>query len=299
MGSLKALQLLVTAAQILEDGRQTFSRQEIVKKINEIKYLSAQKQVPRLSLRKEVIHLENQMKSVFSLEKKLKEKEKGEKHKVAALKRQITHLRKKLEASEDKDLNLRLEKLTHLIGDFMAKHGTELDVELSEKIIKELDIKEKKVKEKKVKVNKTVAQETIEQNYKLSPEEITSFNRLQNHLQSLKHELEIHKQLETQNPEVMKSIEDRTAVVEKKISDLYEKYPELAKGIQVEEQPKQEVVETTLTPIEMQQEIKHTLMLGGNGITDKELIFGDSVKPTAKSDIDDELPMPPPPRMTN
>ena len=98
MGSLKTKQLLYRTSRQLEKERSTFSRIEIVKKMNEIKYLSTQKKVPRLSLRKEIIHLEKELEKATELEKKVIQVKKHETKRVTALKKQITNLKKKLEA---------------------------------------------------------------------------------------------------------------------------------------------------------------------------------------------------------
>ena len=55
MVSINAYILLQKAATISLQKWDAVSKQEIQRKINEIKYLSSQKKVPRLSLRKEVI----------------------------------------------------------------------------------------------------------------------------------------------------------------------------------------------------------------------------------------------------
>ena len=103
MGSLKAKQLLLRAAKYLDKERSKYSKQEIVKKINEIKYLSAQKKVPRLTLRKEIIHLENKLGTVLEFEKDLLKKKKEESTKVKALKKQIVSLKNKLTTYKDKN----------------------------------------------------------------------------------------------------------------------------------------------------------------------------------------------------
>ena len=70
MSSLHAIQLLTTAARLARDEQESFSKVEITKKLQDIKYLSSQKKVPRLSLRKDIIHLENQLQGVLGLEER-------------------------------------------------------------------------------------------------------------------------------------------------------------------------------------------------------------------------------------
>ena len=40
-------------------------------RINEIKYLARQKKVPKLTLQKQIVHLEQQLRSIFELERKI------------------------------------------------------------------------------------------------------------------------------------------------------------------------------------------------------------------------------------
>ena len=61
MASFRTIQLLSRISSIAQREKESFSKTEIIKKINEIKYLSSQKKVPKLTLRKEIIHLENQL----------------------------------------------------------------------------------------------------------------------------------------------------------------------------------------------------------------------------------------------
>ena len=108
MVSYQARELLTRVALTYRHQKDAFSRQEIVKKINEIKYLSAQKKVPKLSLRKEIIHLENKLKSIFDIEKTLAAQNKRESSKVAALKKRIRNLSERLAAAEDKDMQKKI-----------------------------------------------------------------------------------------------------------------------------------------------------------------------------------------------
>lgn len=129
MTSLLTRQLLFRVAQNYQHQLTTFSRQEIIQKINEIKYLSAQKKVPRLSLRKEILHLENKLQSVFLLERRLQEQKKHEAKKIANYKRQITLLNKKLAVTEDHHLRRKVEKLSHLLGENLAQKEIRQDVQ--------------------------------------------------------------------------------------------------------------------------------------------------------------------------
>ncbi len=300
MGSLKTKQLLLKAAKYLDKERAKFSRQEIIKKINEIKYLSAQKKVPRLTLRKEIIHLENRLGTVIESEKKLLKKKKEESTKVQALKKQIVSLKKKLTTYEDKNLDKKVEKLSHLLAEFLAKHGSKEDIELSKKVLKEVKIKDKKLKAKlkTVQVKKKKGKKKINVKNKEKPKharhavkrekvgekiapltenEIVRVKELQNRLAFLKKEL-----LQTKDfsPEQIKIMKEKANFIERKLNEYYDQHPEL---LTVEEK-KSKVVES---PIKA-GEVKHTLMIGQGAVPSK----------AKEKEPEEELPLPPPPKVT-
>ncbi len=142
MVSLNTRILFSNLTRGYQKEHSSFSKIEIVNKINEIKYLSAQKNVPRLTLRKEVLHLENKLAEVLELEKSQKENQKRESTKVQLLKKQITQLRSKLATCQDKEMEKKVERLSHLLGDFLAKKGSKEEIELSSKVLGELKIKD-------------------------------------------------------------------------------------------------------------------------------------------------------------
>jgi hypothetical protein len=296
MGALRSIQVLLTVAKHLEKERLSFSRQEIVKKMNEVKYLSAQKKVPRLTLRKEIIHLENRLKGVFDFEKKLHKQEKADKGKMSSLKRQVTILHKKLDACQDKDLNKRLEKISHLIGEFLAKHGTEIDVELSRQLMEELKIKEKKVKIKKVKK----PQQTVKTVKTLSSEEKNRIEQLHRRLKALKQQIDIDEELGNKDQKQLEVLDHKVLILEEKLEEYYKKFPELIK-----EHNKVDEVENVVvnSPIEVKEEVKHTILLGSNvsSSTKDDLIMGSVPQYDIKTDqeLESELPLPPPPRITS
>ncbi len=121
MVSLTARLLLMRAANQYVSGRKSFCKEEIAKRINEIKYLSAQKKVPKLTLRKEIIHLERQLKDIFELEKRLLDQEQKESAKVSWLKQEITQLKKRIAVSDDANLQKKVDHLSHLLGETLAK----------------------------------------------------------------------------------------------------------------------------------------------------------------------------------
>ena len=68
MNVLKARQLLVKAAQMSLKEREIFSKERLVQRLQEIKYLGSQKKVPKITLRKEIIHLEEDLSGLFSFD---------------------------------------------------------------------------------------------------------------------------------------------------------------------------------------------------------------------------------------
>jgi hypothetical protein len=302
MGSLRSMQLLLTVAKHLEQERLSFSKQEIIKSMNEVKYLSAQKDVPKLTLRKKIIHLEDRLKGVFEFEKKLHQKEKEEKGKMSSLKRQVTILHKKLDACEDQDINQRLGKVSHLIGEFLAKHGTEIDVELSRQLVAELKIKEKKVKVKKSKVKskEITKQQIITQQHNLTAEEKNRIEQIYRRLQGLKQQIKIDEELDVKDVQQLEVIEHKIMILEEKLEDYYEKYPELVKEHNKIAEVENVVVES---PLEVKEEGKHTILLGNNAsaTTKDDLIMGTGPQYDVKTDqeLEEELPLPPPPRMSS
>lgn len=137
MSSLKTQQFLLKVATIYLNERQVLPKADVLKIIQEIKYLSAQKKVPKLTLRKEIIHLEQQMQRVFEIEEKLNLKEKQESVKITSLKRQITLLKNRLSMAEDKDLQRKVEKLSSLLGECLAKKNSAEDANLQEHVVAE------------------------------------------------------------------------------------------------------------------------------------------------------------------
>src|SRR3989344_8037096 len=137
MVSLTTTVLLIRAAREYVGERKGFSKEEIVKRINEIKYLSGQKKVPKLTLRKEIIHLEHQLQNIFELEKKLLGQEKKESAKIALLKQEIALLKQRIATSEDKDLQKKVDSLSHLLGESLAKQSIIEEVALTKRTSEE------------------------------------------------------------------------------------------------------------------------------------------------------------------
>lgn len=127
MASLQALHFLVTAARLDQKSRSSYSRAEIVKKLNEVKYLSAQKKIPRLSLRKEILHLEHKVSQIIQFEEKNK---KEDSLKIEALKNEVAMLRRRLVTTQDKDVTKKVEKLAHLLAACLAQKDVRREVKL-------------------------------------------------------------------------------------------------------------------------------------------------------------------------
>lgn len=269
MNSLRTRQLLLNAAHEYKREVESFSKSEISKQINEIKYLSAQKRVPKLTLRKEIVHLESKLKSILELEKKLAKKKSKEQRKITSLKRQITTLKNKLHVSEDKDLTKKVEKLSHLIGDYLAKCGTSEEVAISRKLLK--DIKEDMAgKEVKKEVKEKVVEELPgkEEEKKLLLQKAES---IQIRVNSLKHEIAIHKELETKSPEQIKEIEAKVEMIEETLKNFYGNHPE--------------ITEVNVVKEELPGKVKHNLLF-------------EPPKPEEKEQgMEEGLPLPPPPRV--
>ena len=142
MVSISTQHLLARTAQLYNVKHRAFSKEEIVRKVNEIKYLSSQKKVPKLTLRKEIVHLENKLQIIFNLEKQIFEHEKKESAKVAAMRKEMAALKERLAQSEDKDLRMKVDRLSHVLGETLAKKSSIEDVALSTKIVKEYQRKD-------------------------------------------------------------------------------------------------------------------------------------------------------------
>ncbi|MEK6939689.1 MAG: hypothetical protein AABX31_03085 [Nanoarchaeota archaeon] len=234
MSSLQALQLLTTAARLARDERESFSKVEINKKLQDIKYLSSQKKVPRLSLRKDIIHLENQLQGVLELEERFARHKDKESVTVASLKQQITVLKNKLRAVEDLDLDKKVDHLSFLLGEHLAKREIAGEVALSEAVApasvlpseekaQTPEVAEEKVKEQE---EEKTEGEIREDKHQASLDTGKKTAMLQKRLEALKQELEIHRALETKKPQEMKLIEEKIALFEEKLEQYYELHPE-------------------------------------------------------------------------
>ena len=271
MTSFQASQFLLTAAKIDQRQRQTFSRIEITKKLNEIKYLSAQKKVPRLSLRKEILHLEHKVSRLLEMEEHIKQQDSL---KITSLKKEVAMMKIKLAVAADKDMAKRVDKLVHLLGESLAKHG--------------------------------VSRELLPQINREKVANRATYSRLQRarllraKLEALKRQLEIMKMLE-KDPQRIRVLDQQMRQWEGQLQMFIRKHPEAAqintssnskeKFAVGEEQA--EFGDTLTPPISSTSstpsQIKHTVM------------FEPRIVPEGKLEIDGEtenlFPVPPPPKV--
>ncbi|HLC91363.1 MAG TPA: hypothetical protein VJI15_06370 [Candidatus Nanoarchaeia archaeon] len=222
--TLEALALLEKLADASQRDREIISKEEIKKKINEIKYLSTQKKVPKLTLRKEIIHLENEFKKMDVLEQKIGRLQKSHHAKVASLKKENAALRQRLAATGDGDISNKVNKLSHLIGESLAKKEVHDDVLLSEKIAQ--DIKD-------------------------APEAAQRATMMKQRLDMLKQELENSKAKEAENPEKIGIIEQMIANVEQSLAQF---------APSEQEEPPGWYSQESLEKQPLEPEIKHDLI---------------------------------------
>jgi hypothetical protein len=234
MASLTAYNLLVKAARVSMKREEAFSKKEISKKLNEIKYLASQKKVPKLSLRKEIIHLENELEKIFLVEDILIRREKQDSVRISALKNELAKLRHRLAMSEDKDLQKKVDKLSYLLGECLSQRGVQQDVLL--------------------KTPQAAATLQVRQPGRIDELIISRVKALQERLVELKHKLEISRQTENALPEdKAKSIEAQILYLEKKINEYYEKQEK-----RFETPPGRETSSASEG-----QEVKHVMLFAG------------------------------------
>ncbi len=281
MSYYQAKNLLVKTASYYQRQKEAVSKTEIRKKINEIKYLSAQKKVPKISLRKEIIHLENTLEGVFGLEKALLVQQKREAAKVNALKAEIAALKRLLAVSDDQDLRKKVNHITHILGEFKAQEETKKDVALSRKV---------------------AAEEPDE-------ETVKRVHWLQERLASLKQELEAGRGLKEDNE--IEKIEQKISLLEANLEQFYREHPSL-KAKEPGRKPEPALGEKTGGEAVAEPEegtagrgrpefveipslhpprARHTFILGGPE-EKKEVVLSKE----ERVELEKELPLPPPPR---
>ncbi len=289
--AIRAKKLLNAVANAQEDRIKHINKNEISKKINEIKYLSTQKNVPRLSLQKEIVHLEQKLQHVFSLEEKLLKNEKHESLKVTSLKKQIDSLKSRLNSAEDKELREKVGKLYHILTELLAKSELKRDVQLSNALLAELQ-------------NVDPIQSAAESKDRNSEDslKVRRVAMLLHRIKSVKRELELKVELMSSDPAGLEKIKSEIAVLEVKIADLSAKYPDAVEELQVQEAPIGNL---------MSNDVKHTMIMSapmiqntagyGQQMSALEQNLQTSINQNEEIQIEDqiisELPLPPPPRI--
>ncbi len=215
MALVIAQQLLVKLARQSLRQKEVFSKEKVKRKLADIKYLAAQKNIPKLSLRKEILHLEEQLQGVFQLEELLLSMKKQEATRTAAYKRQITELRNKLAKYQDVQLHRKVEKLTHLMGSALAEEEIKKDVEKTEPI--PLWQPAGNPEE-----HRTLPFSPLDGNLTASRALV-----IQQRLTALRHELEITKTLKNIPSERVKTLEAQIFLLKQKLQEFQEKHPEL------------------------------------------------------------------------
>ncbi len=199
MTFLRTQQLLRLLAHAYQDEKTKVSKTEIQAKINEIKYMAGLKNVSRLNIRKEMVHLEHQLQGLYDLEKKVLLKKMRENKKEKMLKEEIARLRHKLALSADKDMHQKIERVSYMLGDYLAKERAKKEVVES---VKGLHHAKKKVLQRRVQEAGNPAER---------------IRVLQEKIEALKETLEVHQELETTDPEKVKMIERNIMMLEAKL----------------------------------------------------------------------------------
>ncbi|MBI4980791.1 hypothetical protein HZC30_04520 [Candidatus Woesearchaeota archaeon] len=271
MASLKAMQLLNRAARIYQAQKQALSKEEITKKINQIKYLSEQKNISRFTIKKEIMLLENQLQGIFELETQLRKRKKEESSKEVLLKKEIKVLKNQLAACGDKELPHKVDKLSHLLAEFLAKRGTAADVELSKKALEEIKVQVKLPQ----KDRKAIVSES-------SPSS-TNLSLLCSRLDALKQEFELMKAMK-KDPIKINQLENKIKVLEGKLDKFCPvgKIAVAAPPIEVKPEP---------VLISSPPEIKHDILFGAPVPISMPQFSGG-----AGLSLGGGLPLPPPPR---
>lgn len=129
---LKSKRLLIKVSKLSQKKEEKIYKREIEKKIHQIKYLASRKKISKNTLKKEITNLEKLLRGVLLLEKKIKEKEKKTSKEITAFKKQIKDLKQKMSAAGDTALRKKVEKLSHLVGDLMAREVVKKEVNFEE-----------------------------------------------------------------------------------------------------------------------------------------------------------------------
>lgn len=297
MSLLKAQQFLYKVSNLIELQRETFSHEEITKKLNQIKYLAEQKKTPQFVLKKEILGLESELKDMLDLERSLNKSRQQESTNVKLLKKKVELLKKRLAIAEDKDLTKKVERLSHLLGETLAKCGTAEEVEQLKGILSEVSPK-RVLKRTSIQRSFTEPSRTPVSK-KLSEADKAKLQLLLDRLTTLKHELEMEKILKKRNN--LQGVEKNIQELESKLNKLLLLQKELEPlSTTTQTLPEEEVALPT--------NIKHDIMFGTTQNLPSETTFSlggaqafqvtsSSFNLPSDAQLEAELPLPPPPRM--
>lgn len=132
MVSFPAYDLLLHASRSAEEVELVLSPPEILQQMHELKALTAQKNVPKLTVRREVLDLEKKLHSLLTFEDRFRRKMQRETLKTTALREQLARMRKRLAACEDKDLHQKMDRVTHLLGESLVRQEVAEDISRTE-----------------------------------------------------------------------------------------------------------------------------------------------------------------------
>ncbi len=222
MTFLRTQQLMRLLSRAYHDEKSKVSKAEIQAKINEIKYMAGLKNVSRLNIRKEMVHLEHQLQGLYDVEKKLMMKKLRENKKEKMLKEEIARLRHKLALSADKDMHQKIERVSYMLGDYLAKERAKKEVVESVK-----GLRHKKIKLLQEKKREVPARERIQ--------------LLQERIEALKEMLEAHQELETSDPEKVQMIEQNIMALDAKLQQLISPVKEEVKHTMIFSLPQKKI----------------------------------------------------------
>ena len=203
MSSLKAQVLLGKVSLYYEQKKFEIPKNKIKERIDHLKYISTQKNIPKLTLRKSILHLEDQLKSIYDIEKSLLKQKNRESTKIASLKRELKMVKSSAAYDKSLDLQKKVDKLTHLLGEALANHTTNVEVSSANKQI----LQERKIIPARL---VPVINDQDKQNKLIM---------LQQRFNMLKQELAIKEHLEVA-PEELEKIEQQVKLFEEKMRSL-------------------------------------------------------------------------------
>jgi hypothetical protein len=196
MSSVKAQVLLRHLALFHQKKLLDIPRDKIRDKIKNLKKLTSQKKVPKLSIRKEIAHLEDLMNNIFDVEKSLIKQQKKESDVIRRLRKKIGALKEELQVAKSPELKRKVNHLYSMLGECMAYDFVHKDVQEAQKEV----------------ISKKVAK-------KENPHEREArLNLMQQRLTILKNQFATAKE-EGKDEKIIKQIQLTIALVEKKLAE--------------------------------------------------------------------------------